>query len=209
MIHVAIFEDKPILRESLVALLEYDDTIACSGAWENCQNIDTIMQNHYPDVVLMDIDMPVSNGLEGLAYLQKNYPKVIVIMLTVFEDDKYIFESLTKGAKGYLLKNTPPDKILEAIHDVYDGGSPMSSSIARKVIQTFSIQPASTDYALTPREKDILSSLVKGNSYKLIAVDLNISINTVRQYIRSIYEKLQVHSMNEAVAKALNERILN
>lgn len=208
MIHVAIFEDNTILRESLEALFEDNDSMLCCGAWENCGNIDQIMQNHYPDVTLMDIDMPVSNGLEGLTYLQKNYPKVVVIMLTVFEEDHYIFESLSKGAKGYLLKNTPPDQILGAIQDVYSGGSPMSSSIARKVIQTFAIQAKGSEYALTPREKDILASLVKGNSYKLIAADLSISINTVRQYIRSIYEKLQVHSMNEAVAKAIKERIV-
>lgn len=208
MIHVGIFEDKPLLRESLIDLLAQDEQLVCCGAWENCADIPTIMQSHYPDVILMDIDMPVSNGIEGLNFLQKHYPKVLVVMLTIFEDDAHLFEALTKGAKGYLLKNTPPDKILAAIHEVYEGGSPMTATIARKVLQTFSLQATNPDYRLTPRERDMLTSLVKGNSYKLIAADLNVSINTVRQYIRSIYEKLQVHSMNEAVAKAIKERIV-
>lgn len=210
MIKVAVFEDNPILREQLMEFLNADEDLKVVGGWENCEQIEKIMQHYSPEVILMDIDMPVKNGLDGLKILSKSNPEIPVIMLTVFEDDKYVFESICLGAKGYLLKKSTPEKIIESIHDVLDGGSPMSSPIARKVIQAFSlIQNIPTqDYNLTKREKEILQSLVNGNSYKMIGEELGISINTVRQYIRTIYEKLQVHSMNEAVSKAIKQRIV-
>lgn len=210
MINVAVFEDNLLLREQLVELLNSAEGISVCGSWENCVQIKKIMDFYQPDIVLMDIDMPVCNGLEGLKYIVKNNADVPVVMLTVFEDDKHVFESICIGSKGYLLKKTAPQKIIEAITETLEGGSPMSPSIARKVVKAFSIsqQVAAEDYKLTKREKDILQSLVDGNSYKMIAHELGISINTVRQYIRSIYEKLQVHSMNEAVSKAIKQRIV-
>lgn len=210
MIKVALFEDNALLRDQMCELLQSADEISVLGCWENCVQIKKIMDFYQPDVVLMDIDMPISNGLQGLDYIVKNMPKTNVIMLTIFEDDDHVFQSICLGAKGYLLKKTPPKKIIEAIFDTKEGGSPMSPSIARKVLQSFASikNVAKEDYKLTPREKDILQSLVSGNSYKMIGFELEISINTVRQYIRSIYEKLQVHSMNEAVSKAIKQNIV-
>ncbi|WP_126971043.1 response regulator transcription factor [Gynurincola endophyticus] len=212
MINVAIFEDNALLREQLIALLEQTGKgLNCVGGWENCLKIEKIMDFYRPDVVLMDIDMPEANGFFGLKHIMEKQPGVPVIMLTVFEDDHHVFESICLGAKGYLLKKSSPEKIIEAILDTVDGGSPMSPTIARKMMRAFAAirQVNTTDYKLTKREKDILQSLVDGNSYKMIANNLEISINTVRQYIRSIYEKLQVHSMNEAVAKAIRLNVLS
>ena len=210
MINVAIFEDNLLLREQLVELLNSSEDFSVCGSWENCVQIKKIMDFYRPDIILMDIDMPISNGLEGLRYVVKNHPDIPVVMLTIFEDDRNVFDSICLGAKGYLLKKSPPQKILDAIVETLEGGSPMSPPIARKVVKAFSLtrQSGSEDYKLTNREKDILQSLVNGNSYKMIAQELTISINTVRQYIRSIYEKLQVHSMNEAVSKAIKQRIV-
>ena len=210
MIKVAIFEDNALLRDQMSELLQSTDEISVVGSWENCTQIKKIMDFYQPEIVLMDIDMPISNGLEGLDYIVKNSPKTHVIMLTIFEDDDHVFQSICLGAKGYILKKTPPKKIIEAIFDTKEGGSPMSPTIARKVLHSFASMKSvpKEDYKLTPREKDILQSLVNGNSYKMIGAELEISINTVRQYIRSIYEKLQVHSMNEAVSKAIRNNIV-
>lgn len=212
MIKIAVFEDNALLREQLIALLsQVDDGLQCVGGWENCLQVEKIMDFYQPDLVLMDIDMPEADGFFGLKHIMKRWPDVPVVMLTVFEDDHHVFESICLGAKGYLLKKSSPEKIIEAIHDTVKGGSPMSSSIARKITGAFASirQAKATDYKLTKKEKDILQSLVDGNSYKMIANELHISINTVRQYIRSIYQKLQVHSMNEAVAKAIKQHVLS
>ncbi len=211
MIRLAIFEDNALLREQLMLFLNnVNQDIQCVGGWENCLQVEKIMDFHKPDVVLMDIDMPEANGFFGLKYITQNQPQVPVIMLTVFEDDQHVFESICLGAKGYLLKKSSPEKIIESIKDVLEGGSPMSPFIARKVLESFSAMKAlpHEDYNLTNREKDILRSLVNGNSYKMTAAALSISINTVRQYIRKVYEKLQVNSMNEAVAKAIKQNIV-
>ena len=210
MIKVAVFEDKPELREGLADLLTSSEDIQFCGAWENCNQVQRLMQQHHPDVVLMDIEMPGVNGLQGLQIIKKHSPKINVVILTVFENNENIFNALCLGANGYLLKGTPPLKIIEAVKEVYAGGAPMTASIATKVLQSFAANPqtANHDYMLSPREKDILSSLVKGNSYKMIATELNISIDTVRTHIRKIYDKLHVHSMNEAVAKAIHNRIV-
>lgn len=210
MVNVAVFEDNVLLREQITELLDASEGIRVCGSWENCALVRKIMDFYRSDLVLMDIEMPVVNGLEGLKYIVGHFPETPVIMLTVFEDDDHVFDSICLGAKGYLLKKTSPEKIVEAIYDTINGGSPMSPSIARKVIRSFVAikQVAPKDYNLTKREKDILQSLVNGNSYKMIAAELGISINTVRQYIRSIYEKLEVHSMNEAVSKAIRQNVV-
>lgn len=210
MIKVALFEDKPDLRESMSQMLEGEDDIQFCGAWENCDQVKRVITIHQPHVVLMDIDMPGTNGLQGLVIIKELFPAINVLMLTVFEDDKNVFDAICYGATGYLLKKTSPEKIIEAIHDVYNGGAPMTASIARKVLQLFSKNTPKPNEAtnLTPKEKEILSSLVKGNSYKMIANELFISIDTVRSHIKKVYEKLHVHSMSEAVSKAIKQGIV-
>lgn len=210
MIKVAIFEDNALLREQLELFLNSAEGIQCVGAWDNSLQIEKIIGFHQPDVILMDIDMPDANGFYGLKIVMQKRPQTAVIMLTVFEDDQNVFDSICLGAKGYLLKKATPEKILDAVKEVMEGGSPMSPFIARKVLDSLGAIKNITnpDYHLTNREKDILRSLVSGNSYKMIANELSISINTVRQYIRKVYEKLQVNSMNEAVAKAIKQQIV-
>lgn len=211
MIRLAIFEDNALLREQLIMFLNNaNQDIHCVGGWENCVQIEKIISFHQPDVILMDIDMPEADGFFGLKYMAQHQPQIPVIMLTVFEDDTNVFDSICLGAKGYLLKKSTPEKIIESIKDVVEGGSPMSPFIARKVLENFSSLKSvpRKEYNLTNREKDILRSLVNGNSYKMTAAELSISINTVRQYIRKVYEKLQVNSMNEAVAKAIKQNIV-
>lgn len=210
MIKVAIFEDNHLLREQLELFLNTSEGIHCVGAWGNSLQIEKIIEFHQPDVILMDIDMPEADGFYGLKVVMQKRPQTAVMMLTVFEDDAHVFNSICLGAKGYLLKKSTPEKIIDSIKEVLEGGSPMSPFIARKVLESISATKniLHQDYQLTPREKDILRSLVEGNSYKMIANELSISINTVRQFIRKVYDKLQVNSMNEAVAKAIKQKIV-
>src|SRR4030095_3175242 len=198
MIKVALFEDKPDLQEVISNILENEEDILFCGDWGNCDHVKRIIHTHQPQVVLMDIEMPGTNGIEGLKIIKKNFPEINVLMLTVFDDDYNVFEAVCYGATGYLLKNTSSEKIIEAIHDVQNGGAPMTASVARKVLHLFSKNTPKPEelYNLTPSEKDILTSLVKGNSYKMIAVETGISIETVRTHIKKIYDKLHVHSMN-------------
>lgn len=208
-IKVVVFEDKPDLRESLVAILEEHENIECCGAWENCADAEQIAEVYHPDIVLMDIDMPVVNGLEGTKILSKKFPALPIIMLTVFDDDENIFNAICAGATGYLLKKSSPEKIIASIFDVLEGGAPMTSSIAKKVLNFFPKKPTQspTDtYHLTSRETDILNCLVKGQSYKLISAELGISIDTVRSHIKKIYDKLHVNSATEAVSKFLHSK---
>ena len=165
-----------------------------------------------PDVILMDIDIPGRSGIDATPVAKRLWPKTQVVMLTVFEEEEKIFQAIRYGASGYLLKRTPPSEIIAAIHDVHAGGSPMTSSIARRVLHFFqqqlpTVQPK-IDYDLSPRELEVLKSLVKGYSYKLIASEHFISVDTVRSHIRNIYEKLQVNSKTEAVLKALKDKIV-
>ena len=213
-ITIVIYEDNPDLRESLSVLLKGSMGFVLQAAFPNCEFVEQQIGEYQPDVVLMDIDMPIANGLEGLRRIKAKFPNVNVLMLTVFEDNEHIFDAIYAGAVGYLLKRTPPARLLEAIYDAYSGGAPMTSSIARKVLQMLpqqSIkQSVSTENSanLTDRESEILGHLVKGNSYKMIADICKISIDTVRSHIKKIYEKLHVHSQTEAVAKAIHERMV-
>jgi DNA-binding NarL/FixJ family response regulator len=211
-IRILLYEDNRDLREGMTFLLQATPNLELVGAFPDTGNLEMQVPGLKPDVILMDIDMPGRTGIEATPVVKALRPEAQVLMLTVFEDEDKIFQAIRNGASGYLLKRTPPTEIIAAIHDVHRGGSPMTSSIARRVLQFFQQQPANhqpkQDYDLSPRELDILKSLVKGYSYKLIADEHFISIDTVRSHIRHIYEKLQVNSKTEAVLKALKERIV-
>ena len=205
MIKLAIVEDNTALRQSLEQLFNRTSNMKCVASLNNLLNVVSEFQKNQPDIVLMDIGLPSINGIEGVRTVKSNFENIQVIMFTVFEDDEKIFEAIRSGASGYLLKKTPPEEILEAINELYEGGAPMSPSIARKVIQAFQVKPSSVleDYQLTSREKEILYALVDGLSYKKIAEKYFVSIHTVRSHISSIYEKLHVNSKSQAVAKVL------
>lgn len=213
-IRIAIFDDNKNIRESLSLLLQTVDDFEVTGSFSHVLDcIDDIRQSR-PDVVLMDIEMPAMSGIEAVQLLKKEFPQIQVLMQTVFEDDDRVFDSICAGASGYILKNQLNTKLIEAIRELQFGGSPMSPSIARKVLtkmQSVSsiIKPeAAPDYHLTNREKDVLGCLVNGLSYKMIASDLNISYETVRSHVKKIYEKLHVASLTEVVAKAIHQKLV-
>jgi DNA-binding NarL/FixJ family response regulator len=207
-IGVVIYEDNIFLRNSIADLIVATDGFELNGAFENCDHVSLHMETLKPIVVLMDIEMAGTNGLEGLRIINRKYPSVHVIMLTVFEDNDSVFEAIRAGASGYLLKKTPHERIPEAIIEVVNGGAPMTSSIARKVLDLFPKAPTPSEEfdKLAPREQEVLSLLVTGHSYKMIADKCGITIETVRSHIKRIYEKLQVHSATEAATKAFPGR---
>ena len=209
-IKVVIFEDNLLLRESLFQLINGTSGFTCVGAFRNCNDVIYDITKTTPDVVLMDIQMPGKTGIEGVKMIREKFPEIKIIMQTVVEDEEKIFASICNGASGYLLKNTTPARLLEAIMEVNSGGAPMTPSIAQKVLEKFRKQsPSSNELGnLTDREKEILECLVEGMSYKMIASSCNIRIDTVRHHIRNIYEKLHVNSKSEAVVKAIRGRIV-
>ena len=211
-ISVLLYEDNRDLREGMTFLLQATPGLSLVGAFADTSNLEMQIPGLKPDVVLMDIDMPGRSGLDATLAVKTLRPEAQVLMLTVFEDEDKIFQAIRNGASGYLLKGISPSEIIEAIFDVNRGGSPMTSSVARRVLHFFQQQlPATSqqpDYGLSQREQDILKSLVKGYSYKLIADEHFISIDTVRSHIRHIYEKLHVNSKTEAVLKAIKEKIV-
>jgi len=205
-IKVVIFEDNYLLRESLFQLINGTAGLNCVGAFANCDDIIFNIKKNTPDVVLMDIQMPGKTGIEGVRMIHEQFPEIKIIMQTVVEDDEKIFASVCNGASGYLLKNTTPARLLQAIEEVHSGGAPMTPSIAQKVLEKFRKQsPVSSKELndLSNREKEILECLVEGMSYKMIAAACKISIDTVRFHIRNIYEALHVNSKSEAVSKAM------
>lgn len=206
MIQVAIVEDIREIREGLELLIDSSDGFRCVKTFANAEEALTALPSICPDVVLMDINLPGINGIEAVRILKAQIPSTQFIMSTVYEDDENIFESLKAGASGYLLKKTAPSRILDSITEVFNGGSPMSSQIARKVIASFQQKNTIDDAALlTQREKEILKLLSKGLRYKEIAAELHISIDTVRTHTRHIYEKLQVQSRIEAINKVMGK----
>ncbi len=210
-IKVAVFDDNKPRRELLQLLLNNSDGLTCTDAYEDCRNIVQHISTNVPDVILMDIDMPHVNGIEGLIELRKHFPQVKVLMQTIFEDDDKIFDAIVAGADGYILKKTPPAKLLEAIAEVMEGGAPMTPVIARQVLLLFNNKHQrieKKDFNLSAREEEILRYLVQGLSYKMIAGKCNISYPTVNSHISHIYEKLHVNSGTEAVAKALANKIV-
>jgi DNA-binding NarL/FixJ family response regulator len=210
-IKIAIFEDNKPRRELLQLLIDSSDGLTCIGAWEDCRNIVKHISANTPDVVLMDIDMPHVNGIDGLKLIRSHFPKTKVLMQTIFEDDDKIFDAILAGADGYILKKTTPAKLLEAIIEVNEGGAPMTPTVARQVLLLFNNKHKkidNKDFNLSTREQEILSLLVQGFSYKMIASQCNISYPTVNSHISHIYEKLHVSSGTEAVVKAIEHKIV-
>jgi len=206
-VRIAIFEDNDKLRESLAFLIDNTDGYVISGHYNNCNDADMIVKKTNPDVVLMDIDMPGYDGILGVKMIKEASPDISIIMYTVFEDDEKLFECLCAGANGYLLKKTPPAKLIDAIQEVLAGGAPMSPIIAKKVLTSFQ-QSRSNDYQLTAREKEVLQLLNKGYSTKMIAAELHIAFDTANSHLKNIYHKLHVNCGKEAIAKSLKERIV-
>jgi DNA-binding NarL/FixJ family response regulator len=210
-INVLIYDDNADRRESLSALLALSEGLVCCGSFPDCSNVADEVGQLKPDVVLMDIDMPNVDGIEGLKLIHRFFPGVRVLMQTVFEQNEKIFDSLRHGAAGYILKTEPPARITEAIRQVYEGGAIMTPSVAVKVLGYFQqevpeIKPV--QFYLSDREKDVLKLLADGNSYKMIASRLSITYYTVNAHLKKIYEKLQVHSASEAVSVALRNSLV-
>lgn len=210
MIKVMLYEDNPQLREGLTMLIDGSDGFSVLASYKNCDHVTDEVAAWKPDVILMDIDMPGTNGIEGLKLIRAVNSEVKILMLTVFDDNKNVFEAVKNGANGYILKKTPPAKLLEYIQEAASGGAPMTASIATQVLKMFSQinNPQSEDYNLSDREKQVLQLLVDGYSYKMIAAEMFIAIDTVRSHIKKIYEKLHVNSKSEAVAKAFKDKIV-
>ncbi len=209
-INVAIYEDNDSLRESLSFLVKGSGLLRFVGSYPDCRDIIENCESNRPDVILMDIEMPYLSGIEATRLVKDKYPDINVMMLTVVEDRDKIFDALRAGATGYLIKKSTAVQIIEAVVELAGGGSPMSSVIARKVLEYFSkpFSKRENEYALSEREFDILKRLVAGDSYKMVADFCNISIGTVRCHIYSIYRKLAVNSKAEAIIKAINEKLV-
>jgi DNA-binding NarL/FixJ family response regulator len=207
---ILIYEDKPDLLYTLSKMIDSCDDFRLMGAMPNANNVLQDMEKHHPDVILMDIDLPGISGKDALKEIKSHYPDTEIIMLTVFDDNENIFECIRSGASGYLLKSTSHQKIIEAIKDVKEGGAPMTPQVAKKVLQLLpkSSSEAKESVYLTSREVQVLSFLTKGYSYKMIASELEISIDTVRHFIKVIYKKLHVNSMTGAVSKAIKDKLV-
>ncbi len=211
MIKVAIVEDNNTIREGLAALINGTEGYTCVGAYSTSEKFLQQIPLTKIDVALMDIGLPGMNGIEALKKARELNPDLNILMLTIYEESEVVFEALCAGACGYLVKKTPPSRLLEAIKDIYEGGSPMSSQIARQVITEFQKEKTAIDnseYSLSNREKEVLNLLSNGKSYQEIGEKLFISVDTVRHHIRNIYRKLHVHSQSEAVAKAIRKKII-
>ncbi len=225
-IRVAVFDDSENRRMSLRYLIEMHDDLVCAGVFEDAKSATDRVAECRPDVVLMDIEMPGVTGIEATRLIKRAFPKVVILMQTVFDGEDMIFDAIKAGASGYLIKKSPPEKIVEGIREAAEGGAPMSPGIAAKVLGFFrsggdAVEHEGTDsvteepetpkqnpYSLTAREKEVLNALVEGMSYKMVAAELHVSYNTVNTHVRHIYEKLHVHSVGEVVAKALREKLV-
>ncbi len=211
MIKVIIVEDNPVFREGIASFINATAGYFCPKTFETYERLLTEIKNLNPDVLISDINLPGMSGIDGVRKVKEILPELKIIMLTVHEDDKRIFDAILSGASGYLSKKTSPSKILEAVTEAYEGGSPMNSSIAAKVINLLRSQSNHTvpeEIIVSSKERIILENLASGKNYKYIASELNISIHTVRYHIKNIYSKLQANSQSEAISQAYKKGIL-
>lgn len=211
IIKVAVVEDQTPIRESLAWLINDSPGFRCTGAFGSMETALTKLGDDLPDVLLMDIGLPGMSGIEGVKEVKRRWPQVLILMLTVYEDNDHIFHALCAGACGYLLKKTTSEQLLGSIRDALNGGAPISPEIARQVINLFQrfAPPDHADYGLTPHEKRLLKLIVDGHNYKSAAAELGVTVNTILFHVKSIYDKLHVHSKSAAVAKALREHLID
>jgi DNA-binding NarL/FixJ family response regulator len=209
-ISVALIEDVRQVREGLAVLVDGTPGFRCAGAYRSMEDALSRIGFTLPDVVVTDLGLPGMSGTEGIKILRERYPELPVLALTIFEDDDEVFAALCAGACGYLLKGTPPGRLLDSVREVYNGGAPMSPSVARRVVTLFREfrPPERAACHLTPQETELLRLLVEGHHYKTAAVVMGLSRHTVAFHARNVYEKLQVHSKSEAVARALRDRLI-
>lgn len=208
-IRVAIVEDQRRTREGIAAEIAAADDLRVAGAYGSMEEALPVLERDPPDVLLTDIGLPGMSGIDGVRRYRARHERALVLMLSVFGDDRHVFEAICAGACGYLLKDTPPDRLRDAVRELVAGGAPMTPEIARRVVATFRQVPeVQAEHGLSPRELDVLRALGQGHSYKTAAVALGLSIDTVRFHIRNIYAKLHVHSKSEAVVAALQRGIV-
>ena len=211
MIRVAVIEDRREIGDGLAALINGTEGYCCTGAFRSMEQALAGIGASLPDIVLVDIGLPGMSGIDGIRFLKERFPALHFLILTIYDDDERIFEALCAGACGYLLKRTTPARLLESLKEVSEGGAPISPEVARRVIRLFQeIRPAKqADHQLTPHQTRLLKLLADGHNYKTAAAELGVTVDTIGFHLRHIYQKLQVHSKSEAVAKALRERIIN
>jgi DNA-binding NarL/FixJ family response regulator len=210
LVKVAIVEDHREFRDYLGALIGGAEGFRCTGSYRSMEEALDKIGFELPDAVLVDIGLPGMSGVDGVRLLKERYPQLVLLIQTVYDDDERVFNALCAGASGYLLKKTQPSRLLESLREAVAGGSPMSPEVARRVIRLFrEIRPPErSDYDLTPHEIRILKLLVEGYNYKTAAAELKVTPSTINFHLQKIYEKLQVHSKTEAVAKALRNRLV-
>lgn len=210
IVKTIIVEDQRDLREGLQTLINFTPGFKCLGAFRTMEEALSRVKYDLPDIVLSDIGLPGMSGIEGIRILKEKYPDLIILVLSVYDDDERIFDALCAGASGYLLKQTEPAELLKSVREAVAGGAPMSPEVATRVIRLFREvrPPERVDYDLTPHETRLLKLLVDGHNYVTAAAELNISYNTIKFHVRNIYDKLQVHSKSEAVAIAMRDRLI-
>jgi len=212
VVKVAVFEDNRHLRESLQIVLNGTPGFVCVGAYPDCKDVLQHIQDDQPDIILMDIEMPGMNGIDATLLIKSTFPQVHILIQTIFAEDEYIFNAIRAGVSGYILKTTTLSGYVDSLNDVQSGGSPMTPGIARRVLELFQQhippQKNTVDYALTQKEKAVLQHLVTGKSYKMIAAEMNMALETVKSHIGNIYRKLQVNSNTGAIALAIRNKIV-
>lgn len=210
VIKTAVIEDIKDIREGLTTLINFTDGFRCTGSYRSMEEALARLEANVPDVLLSDIGLPGMSGIEGIRIIKERFPQMQIIMLTVYDDDDRIFDALCAGASGYLLKRTPPAKLLESIREAMSGGAPVSPDVASRVIRFFREfhNPEREDYELTPHEVRLLKLLTEGYNYQTAAEKLGVSYNTIKFHVRNIFDKLQVHSKSEAVVKAMRDRLV-